>query len=405
MQCLQVIACISSLGVALGAQDLPIAQNLVPVPLATEPALRAELADLFRGAQHLGSVGFDTTFEVVAYPAVPAGRGAAGLTPKSRTRIRYLVSGDCMRVESMRLSEPESSPVLQVNVWSDGGWSQRRDDEKYVAFSDRAGPVDVPGQGYLFNLMDGRFPGLVPITTILREGQLKRQSRRDGMVWSELVPSFGRDGMVVYNICLGAAPDPQLERLSIEILTGEPKKCKTRQVFQVTAWKDYGGLRLPEEAELKAWQASINTDEVQGAADILTIYRRTAFRLLGPGEDLSEAFLTPLPTGTKVHDARQGMSYEIGADYLFIDGTMYQLQRPLQEPPGEALSELMRTAIRRVEGPTAKSAAPLSGGASSATRPESDSRSWVRVAVGGMVGVGALASIVFVVWRWRRPAI
>lgn len=399
-----MITYLFGLAVGLVAPGLPVTPAVPQVALVSEPALRAEAADSFRDSQRLGKVGFDTTFEVVTYPAVPVGKDTVGLPPSSRTQIRYLVARDCMRVESMRLGESELWPVLQVNVWADGEWSHRRDDERYVAFSDRAGPVDVPGQGYLFNLMDGRFPGLLPITRILREGRLRSQSKRDDIVHSEFVPSFGRDGMVVYTIAFRSAPAQEMERLTIEIFTGEPKACKTRQVFQVTAWKDYDGVRLPETAELQAWQASIATDEMQGEASIVTTYRRTTFRLLDPNADLSQDFRTPLPLGTRVHDARQGMSYEIGADYLYIDGVMYQLQEPLSAPPGESLSVLMRTAKRRTEGPSAQPGEPSLRESALAEWRNSTSRGWVQVTIGGLVVASVFVTSILVLRRWRRPA-
>jgi hypothetical protein len=309
-----------------------------------------------------------------------------------------------MRVESVRIEESGAKPVRQVNVWASGGWSHRRDDEPAVAFSDKAGPVDTAAQGFLFNLIDGRFRGLLPIETILREGQLRGQEQRGDTLHSKVVPAFGGDGTVVYSVALRTAPTPEMESLEIEIFTGEPRACMTRQVFRVQAWKDYGGVRLPESAELKAWQSSISTDEVQGAADIVTTYRRTAFRLLDPTEDLSQEFLTPLPHGTKVYDARQGMSYEIGRDYLFIDGTMYQLQEPLQAPPGDSLSDLLRTAKRRIENASAGPGERLSGGGGSNEGQQSSTRGLTQIVIVGMGIALLIASSVLLLRRWIRPA-
>ncbi len=364
----------------------------------SNPASSERFADLVRDSQRLMGVDFETEFEVVAFPAVAADSEAPLGEPVSQDRIRYLVVGDRMRIERRSAPSTGRAAVVQINVWSDGRWSHRIEGMPTAEFGGHPSSVDTFSQGYLFSLMDGRFPSGASLAGIVAEGRPRTVDHDASGCRFEFEPAFATGGSVIYKL-EGASPDcSELRSLEIRILEGHPLVCTTSQRFEVTEWAVCDGIRVPQTAELRSWRATAPNPAGPSPAKQLVRYRRLNFRKVVVGSVSPSQFETALPVGTKVHDSRVPMSYEIGRDYLYLDGAMYQLPGPLLAPPQGSLADLVRSAKRSAVAPS-RGADSSSAGSSGGLAVQATPVRWSFVAV--LVALPALAVIGITCWLVR----
>jgi hypothetical protein len=387
----------------------------------------AALADLVAQSKGLLVGDVDTTIEVRSFgrrPADSAPPSVDAVTASDEwdtSRVdywqstRFLIARDEMYVVSRDCLHPDPTLCFeQYNVWSNGTWSQRvRGDGAVTLFGEIAAP-DLFGYSLVFNEMDGRFGSARRIDQEIRSGKCIDQSLDKGVLRYrfESPEAAGRGTRVEVR----AELSPQFRLMSYTIegfFEGDRARPRVRETYRVVEWQAWGEGVIPVEAELVGWSAADPSRERPTATQAMKTYRRTAICEIENMDAVNHLFVTPMPAGTAVYDDRLRLSYEIGKPMLAVEGVLYELHAPLMEPPGDNLSELIRSAVRHTAIPTdaqreSSSRLVTDDVASDGRNDGRAPRSWwpstwgVWIVLGGAVVMGTAA--VFVVARRVRKS-
>ncbi len=392
------ILIVTSLWIAAGAS----AQE------ARQPVTADMLAQWLDEANILSGVDFDTTFEVRALKLRPAEQqGSWDLDQYDfLEHYRYVLSSNQMRIERRDISNAnDPNAYTQINVWSDGTWSHRVEGDVGITLSGQPFPTDLWGQGLIFNTLEGRFSSYRTLHDLVRTGRPLSQTIEDGV----LTYRFARDDvpstLTQYVFRCQLPPDFKLLSYDTEIFStldefGVGSELLVSQKYVIEEWREFGDRMIPEFAYLESWRAE-NPDP-SGPAPLRNrvMFTRTSFSEFDDVKAVAAQFTTLMPHGTKIYDRRLNLSFEIGSDFLSLDGAPYQLKEPVMEPPGDGWAELLRSA--KVMTVPADSLKPQVNGTPMAGLIDDDSAGpWQRTLLMTVVLV-VIVMVGFVVARVRK---
>jgi hypothetical protein len=308
-----------------------------------------QLADMLADSQVLATEMWRTQFDMRVYDWQDINEAIEWNDGNLRSLETYEYASTRGEICVIRqvVSGPRGKLYRQINVWSGDCWGQWVDGAGVVELSGKASPPDMLGYGFIFNCMEGAVPSrLHTIEEKVRGGRLIRQSYDDDM----LVYVFKQEGEYGDNVQheIKARIEPEFALLEYSIalysVDGEDRLVG-RQSYVVDSWGDYGGKRLPKTAYVDMWRESTPNDPESSQVVGRVLYTRTAFSPITSDDVDHSKFDTIFKHGTKVHDERMNLSYEIGKSYLYLDGTMYETDGPIMAPPGDRLGELIGQAV------------------------------------------------------------
>jgi hypothetical protein len=205
-------------------------------------------------------------------------------------------------------------------------------------------PPDVFAHGLIFNLVEGRYPSCRTLADLVRTGVPLGQTVDDGVVTHRFARDDVPSGSTRYEVQLRVEPRVELLGYAVSVHAADTGRLLGRQTYRVSDWLESGDRRIPAAASIEGWKADNPDPAGPAPAASLVLYRREAFRVIAP-EDVEPTTLdTPMPPGTRVHDARLNLSFTVGEPYLRLDGTLYELDAPLLGHPGDRLGALVRAA-------------------------------------------------------------
>lgn len=369
-----------------------------------------ELADRLDAANVLLNRDFETTFDYRVLRADPLEDGS----PRGAEdweffeTFRYVALGDklyILRVVYERLDGPGATPeakVRQENIWGDGAWAHRIEDENAVSFYAQARPTDLQTKGFIFNLMEGRYPSPT-LADLVRTGTVLDQSVEDGMLTYRFAADDKPALRVQYTIDAQLEPSFALLGYTIEVSDSDPedpqRRGVLRQAYSVLEWHEVGGLRIPGIAQIENFRSVDRSESLRLTSR--TVYTRQSFREIGENDIDRGLFAVPLPIGTSVYDDRFKLSFQIGHRHLVLDGTAYELDDPVMEHPGDRLGEMIRQA--KPYYPPDGSSSPPRGAPDPAAPLQSTSVLRSPIVLAGLVAAAAALLTVAVI-RARRPA-
>ena len=386
-------------------RGLCVAILLAPAAGARGVMEKSELARKLRAANVLIDRDFDTSFECRMLPARPLTDDHPWV-PESWEHFntyRYVARGAelyAARTSYERLGGPHSDAVVNYrreNLWSNGTWHHRTDDELHVALYGQAEPLDLDGRGFIFSLIEGRYPSYRTLADIVGTGVTIDQSVEEGVLEHRFVHDSGGADWVQHVI--RAKLEPAFEMLSYRIeLSQAPDAASFAEhvhhtsTYSVLKWREVDGLRIPWRAQVEIVDPEDPRTRTGPPWVSRSLYTRTSFEFIEEeNAALDELFVFETPKGTQVYDDRSKASYEIGQTWLHLDGTVYQLSEPILEHPGDRLGELIRdaTPIRRGDAP-AGGAPRGSGTSGAASVQEGEDAPWLRIAlVAAFIGIAA----------------
>ena len=326
---------------------------MVAAPPPAEDITPAYLADLITKGNTLNSIDFETEFEYRYLKPKPADDDSPWDNEKIQALdyFRYVTLDDKLYIRRRSKTPGSGNNYEQINTWSDGVWSHRVTGEQSVGFYAETSAPDLNSHGFLFNMIEGRFPAHNTLAGAIRRGRILECSVDDNKLTCRLAAGGNAAQRARYTIHADLEPRFRLNEYTIELYSPGENKLTERQTYRVLSWQEIkGGYQIPAEAVIDGW-SSRNPDPAGTSEGISlhVIYKRLNFRLINKNDTDLSLFETPLPPGTRVYDDRLHLSYEIGDDYLFLDGRLYKLEKPLMEPPGDKLGELLRTAKEQTE--------------------------------------------------------
>lgn len=288
-----------------------------------------------------------------------------------------------------------ASPYEQVNVWSDGTWSDRVVGEDTDSLHGVVASPDLFGRGFMFNLMEGRFGSPERLQACVRNGRCTEQSITANVLYYSFEAEGLPSGRQRYELHAELTPKFRVLSFTVEIFRERDAADPTaREVYTVRKWRDADGVLIPAEADVLGWQPARPDLQLEVPTASKCVYRRIDFRPLSPALVDESLFQTPMPIGTKVWDERLNLSYNIGEAFLVVDGVSYELREPLMEPPRDRLSELIQTAVRK-QGALAASAVDLSSVDGTASQLS-------RFSIPMLLGVAFITGIALIVRRNRK---
>lgn len=333
---------------------------LVLAPGQQEPITGEQLAARLETVDVLTARDFDTTFELRILNAQPRTDELTWDTSDwlALEEFRYLVVGDQMRVERRAFKKsplPNDATHLEieyecVNIWSQGAWWFRVEGDPSVTMYAQAVPTDLYGKGFVFNLMQDRYPFPSSMADLVREGDVIEQ-HRDGGILTHRFAQIGMPANTVQNV-LRASLEPVFCQIDYTTEVSSASDVKDfspdmyhSQVYLVGEWELMENLMLPKVAYV---DTSVRKDKflrVSPFRQNRAIYTRKSFKTISkPTDELAQLFVMSMPVGTGVYDDRMKLSFKIGEKYIHLDGKMYELNEPLMEPPGDRLAELLKGA-------------------------------------------------------------
>ena len=367
-----------------------------------------ELADRLGAAEGLVKRNFETTFEYrvgKASPDVNEGDLETAEWTLLET-FRYVAFGNRLFIARTSFEHPSQEtsaiPLVQVrqfNVWADGVWSQRIEGDPGVSFFAEARPTDLQKRGFIFNLIEGRFPSRPTLEDLVRSGSLINQSMADGVLTYRFSVAGTEASRAQYTIRARLVPEFALLGFTVDLSDATtPEDLQRhlilRQIYTVLEWKQVDGLQIPWIAQIE----SFGPDDDQGGVHLSSrsIYTRKSFREITADEVDPALFTVPLPIGTNVFDQRYDVSFRIGDRSLVVDGVVYEVDEPILEHPGDRLTEILREARPYYPPPGASS-----GSALREVDAQQEPRRWRLPAVlTALVGAGS-ALLAFALLRLR----
>lgn len=380
----------------------------------TAPVTPVELAKKIEAMNVLLARDFETTFEMRVFPRRPADDESPVESDdwEQLEDFRYVAVGNKLYVKRLSYQEGDDSKdqgtiqYTQENTWADGAWTHRVSGYSYVSFFGQAAPPDGFSKGFLFNAMEGRFPSYKTLAQLVREGKALQQSVEDGVLTYRFAQSEALSSSVQHVI--RARLEPAFELMSYAIEFARPQaegsfhqRRYIQTTYTVLEWQDVGDFRLPKRAQLDTVSPQ-NVGTLEGPPWLWrALYTRQSFREIAEDHIDPDLFTVPLPIGTSVYDDRIMLSFEIGNTYLSLDGTLYQLDEPIMEHPGDRLGEMIQNATPP-RPPSGASSLPTSvPGSAAVLEPTRSGFLRSRIVLAGLLGVGvAFLTLAFI--RARR---
>ncbi len=379
---------------------------------STERLARDEFAKQIDAANVLSSHDFETVFEMRVYPRRPQDDQSPWdpLQWETLEEFRFVALGRKLylhRTAYTKAEDPSQAPIpsyVQENRWVDGTWSHRVNDQSIVSLFAQPGPTDLFSKGFLFNLMDGKYPSYETLTELVANGHTLGQLSEGDILSYRFAQSKTLASSTQHIIHASLKPHFEMTGYTVELADSNAngnfaERVQTRASYQVLEWEEIGNLRLPKRARLDTL-APANVEKMEGPPWIWRAeYTRKSFQEITADDIKPDLFAVSQPVGTKVYDDRIKLSFEIGDTYLSLDGTLYMLKEPVMEHPGERLAEMIQSATP--QRPPSGSSSSTSFGATAVGESTRSSLLGSPIFVACLVGVG-VALLTIAVMRTRR---
>jgi len=322
--------------------------------------------------------------------------------------FRYVALGSRLHVEQTRATrdaaQPASDGYRAIGVWTGEAYYSWVDGDDSLSVHALARPGDMLAHGFVFNVMDDRFPcRLHPLARHVEEGTMLGQSIEDGILTHRFALAGVPNHQTQYELRVEAEPPHRLLESTVTVFSLDSRTNRlgppvVSQSYAVTAWREVRpGRWIPESAEIRGERATSVDPDIPGPVSLMTRIDRTSFRLIHePGSVDPTIFDVPMPIGVDVTDERLDLSFRVGESWVVLDGVLYELDAPILEHPGEDLAELLRGATPRIppsDGGRAESTSPGVG------RARTDDESSGTPA--GRLGLVILAAGIAAVGLWR----
>ena len=374
-----------------------------------------ELAAKLEAANVLLDRDFDTTFEYRWLNAQPLEDDSPWNVEDWQllNTFRYVALGNKLyteRLDYKRSTATGVGPTVQYrqeNVWANGAWAHRVDGQQAVSFYAQPGPTDMHSQGFKFNLLEGRYPSaLGTLADLVRTGTVVKQTIDDNLLIFRFAADDASASVVQHTIRAQIKPAFVLVGYTTELsdsptLEDFQRHVYMSQAYTVLEWEQVGELRIPRVAAIESIGPADRLEKDGPKLRSRAIYTRQSFREILENEIDPERFTVPLPIGTGVYDDRIKLSFEIGNTYLSLDGTLYQLDEPIMEHPGDRLGEMIRNATPQHPPSGSSSPAPSAQATAATMEPTRSGLLRSRIVLTGLVGVG-VALLTLAVIRARR---
>lgn len=374
-----------------------------------------ELAAKLEAANVLVDRDFDTTFEYRWLNARPQDDDSPWNLEDWQllNTFRYVALGNKFyteRLDYKRSTATGVGPTVQYrqqNLWAKGAWAHRVDGQQAVSFYAQPGPTDMHSQGFKFNLLQGRYPSaLGSLSELVRTGTVLKQTVDDDLLILRIAADDASASLVQYTIRAQIKPAFVLLGYTIELSDSQTVEDFQRyvymsQAYTVLEWEQVGDLRIPKVAVIESIGPADRLERDGRKLRSRAIYTRQSFREIAENDIDPELFTVPLPMGTGVYDDRIKLSFEIGNTYLSLDGTLFQLNEPVMEHPGDRLAEMIQNATP--QHPPSGSSSLSTSVPGSAAVLELTRSGLLRspIVLAGLVGVG-VALLTLAVIRARR---
>lgn len=373
-----------------------------------------DLADKLEAANVLLNRDFDTTFEyrVLKASRLNDERPWQADDWEFFESFRYVTLGANLYTERLVYERPAAAGLeptakyRQENIWADGTWALRVEGEQAVSFYAQPRPTDLQTKGFIFNLLEGRYPAYQTLADLVRTGTVLNQSVEDGVLSYRFARHDTPASRVQHVIRAQMEPAFVLLGYTTELsdsptLEDFQRHVHLRNTYTVVEWQQVGELRIPRIAQIESFGSAKGLQGYSPPLSSMTFYTRRSFREILENEVDPELFTVPLPIGTAVYDDRIKLSFEIGNTYLSLDGTLYQLDEPIMEHPGDRLAEMIQNATPQ-HPPSGSSSLSTSGpGSAAVLEPTRSGLLRSRIVLAGLVGVG-VALLTLAVIRARR---
>lgn len=374
-----------------------------------------EFANNLEAANVLLNHDFDTTFEYRVLKAGPAEQESPWDPQDWLTleTFRYVALDDKLHTERLsyeRTTVLGADPTVryrQEDVWADGAWAVRVQGQNAVTLYAQSRPTDPQSKGFIYNLIEGRYPSSHPtLAELIRAGQCLQQSVEDRVLTYRFARDSAQASRVQYSIRARLEPTFALLGYTVELSNSTTVEefqdhVHFRQVYSVLEWQQVGDLRIPRVAQIDHFGS---VKPLQGKALRLSgraFYTRQSFQEILDNEIDPELFTVPLSIGTSVYDDRIKLSFEIGNTFLSLDGTLYQLDEPVMEHPGDRLAEMIRNATPQHPPSGASSLSTSVPGSATVLEPTRSGLLRSPIVLAGLVGVG-VGLLTLAVIRARR---
>ncbi len=349
----------SAAGLATPAES----RALASIPEASRKVSRQQIAAWLQASNFLTRLNFETAFEVrTARPRPASVNGPWDFSTDNLEllqRFRYIALGTHFAANQTRTTPEtvQSAPddYATTSVWNGEAYFTWVDGENSLTVRSLAGPGDMLGHGFIFNVMDDRFPcRFHALSRHVEDGPTIDQSLHNGVLTHRFSLAGVPHQQTQYEIRVEAEPPHRLLESTITLFSLDPStnrlaSPRSIQSYVVTAWREVQpGQWIPESAEIRGERATGVDPHDAGPVSLMTRVDRTSFRLFhDPGEVDPLIFDVPMPVGTGVTDERLNLSFRVGEPWLVLDGILYDLEAPLLEHPGRNLGELLRGATAR----------------------------------------------------------
>lgn len=301
-----------------------------------------EVKDLLSASVLPSGFGFESSYTVKFWGSDIETTGspppAESFVLKFEERHHITALGNRLRTD-LETGE-KSKPHRQINVWTDGLWTQRIDGIPGVQISNSAVAPDAWGNAFLFNRVDGRVTSDQQwIPGWLQHGKKVVQEVRNGLLvfrWEWGDPAKGSyEGEVT--IELGA--QPTLVGFK-RVMHGpgdrsRPGGIRISYEFAISEWTWLDGQRFPAKARYDTiFQSSSDPSKLNFG---FAVYERDTLKILSQADVNSDHFTSGVESGVPVADSRSNLAYRVGEKLLFIDGQAFELSKPIAGVLGDDL--------------------------------------------------------------------
>lgn len=338
-----------------------------------------KLAEELEAACNSNHYDFDTTFEYRVERVVPleGDKRPPDLAWEDLESFRYVVLGSKLYINRKAYKQTganeQAASFLKYNsnnVWAEGAWSHNLEGDNIIEYSAKPSPTDLQYKGFLFNLIESRYPSSRPnLAELVRKGNMLESSVKNGVLTYKFEKNNGTSSRVHYTLQVQLEPSVALLEYTREIsksptLEDFHKYIFRKQIYKVLEWQQVGDIKIPKKVEIAHFGSKnpqLRGEQIPQTAR--TIYTRKSFKKITENDVSPEFFTVQLPIGMEVHDKRINLNFTIGKSIIRLDGVVYELAEPVMEHPGDRLGEMIRNAISSTQGipPMADSSSPSDG--------------------------------------------
>lgn len=322
------------------------------VSLSAQVISPEELADRL-DAMYLVDTAFETEYEVHTAPLRPISQERRHPREDWVTRqyIRTISTPHQWRVERTYEHHPDANTpkARSVMVWNGDVCARRIEHdngENYFQYLSEVEPGDAYSEGFLFNLIEGRYHNAS------RKGRISDRVRTAEVIEQKLV-----SGVLTHRARRGEAqqevlvvelqPEFRFISFAVEIARDVDKFEKFadavvgRFEFRVDEWERYGDLLLPKRVYRDGWSYLDEDDQPGEPLFGRAVYERTSFRELTQ-EPADSVFQMRPQFGDRVDSGY--MFYRLGGQDLSIGRAHFTLDEPMFEDPTDHLASLLAKA-------------------------------------------------------------